>query len=87
MTPADPDAYLREQAQTVSPWWWVNKERTGKVHYVERIEIEEVFAHYLCGLISYGVWSAQRHTEVDRCPQCVAVARSRALPVEIGRPC
>lgn len=83
---ADPDAYLREQARRISPWWWTNTEKTGKVHYVENIETEEVVAHHLCWFVSYGVWSAQGHSESDRCRQCIAVAKARALPLEGGRP-
>ena len=78
----DDHSYLWEQAQLVTPWWWPNPERAGKVHYVEAIETEGVVAHSLCGLISQGTWNALDHAEMDRCPKCVAVAKQRGLPEE-----
>jgi hypothetical protein len=79
---ADSNAHLQEQAQLVVPWWWTNAEKTGRVHYVESIETEEVIAHHLCGLISQGIWNALGHSKDDRCPECVQLAEAQGLPLE-----
>lgn len=79
---ADSDSYLREQAQSVTPWWWPTGQKTGKVHYVESLEVEEIRPHYLCGLASDNIWSAVGHSESDRCPKCVEIAKAKGLPLE-----
>jgi hypothetical protein len=45
--------------------------------------VEEIRPHYLCGLVSENIWSAEGHGENDRCPNCVAVAKARGLPLEV----
>lgn len=84
--PGDADTYLRDQAQQIIPWWWTNAGKTGKVHYVENIETEEVIAHHLCGLVSQGIWNALDHSVDDRCPECLQVAKVRGLPLEGAPP-
>lgn len=72
--------YLREQGQQVTPWWWPNASKVGKVHYLENIGIEEIQPKYLCGLVSENFWDAKGHAESDRCPECVAAAKAQNLP-------
>ena len=75
------DAILREQGQYVTPWWYPNPHKTGEVHYIVSLEVEEIRPHYLCGLLSDNFWDAKGHSEGDRCPECVAAAKAQNLPV------
>lgn len=74
-------SYL-ELNQRVSQWWWANQSKTGKVHYIQDLGIEEIEPVYLCGLRSENIWSATGHLEADRCPACVRTANERGLPLE-----
>lgn len=60
-------------------WWWPEAEKTGQVHYVESIGIEEIIPQFLCGLVSENIYGAAGHTEAQRCLKCVAEARNRGL--------
>ncbi len=77
---ADKVAYLR-MAEEISPWWFANAERTGEVHYVEDIGIEEIIPFFLCGLTSRNIWTATNHTEEQRCPTCLELALEKGLPL------
>ncbi len=77
---SEKEAYLR-LAEGLSPWWWNNAERSGPVHYVEDIGIEEIIPQFLCGLVSENIWTATGHTEEQRCPACLQIAISRELPL------
>ena len=77
----DAMSYLREQSQRVTPWWWPNPRKTGKVHYVESLGVEEITPQFLCGLVSENIWPALDHSESDRCPKCVAAAKEQDLPL------
>ena len=74
-------SYL-ELNQRLPQWWWANKSKTGKVHYIQDLGIEEIEPIYLCGLRSENIWSATGHSKEDRCPQCIAAAQERGLPLE-----
>ena len=74
-------ASLHELAQQMTPWWWPTEHMAGKVHYVQDLGIEEIEPLYLCGLKGNNVWDAKGHTEEDRCPECVEVAKERGLPL------
>ncbi len=65
-------------------WWWANEERTGKVHYIQDLGIEEIEPVYLCGLRSENIWSATGHSLDDRCGECVAAALAMGLQLEPG---
>jgi excisionase family DNA binding protein len=74
----DKQAYMALDEQ-ISRWWWANKERTGQVHYVDDVGIEELQPHFLCGLESVDIGHAPDHEEEDRCPECVELATSQGL--------
>jgi hypothetical protein len=74
------DAYLREQGERVTPWWWSHPAKTGKVHYVELLGVEEMQPTFLCGLVSDNIWNALGHSEEERCPECLAEAKAQDLP-------
>jgi excisionase family DNA binding protein len=74
-------AYL-ELARRVPPWWWPNEHKNSKVHYVQDLGVEEIMPIFICGLRSENIWSATGHTEEDRCPNCLRVAKERGLPIE-----
>ena len=71
---------LRNLAQSMTPWWWSNQQRTGFVHYVEDLGIEEIEPLYLCGLKGDNVCDATGHTLEQRCQECAAIAKERDLP-------
>ena len=68
-----------KMAQQTSPWWWPNAARTGPVHYVVDVGIEEIAPQFLCGLTSENIWDASQY-QVDRCPECRRIALERNLP-------
>ena len=74
--------HVREIAEQLIPWWWPNKERQGRVHYVDGLGIEEIQALFLCGLTTNDIWSAVGHDERRRCPECLEEVASRGLPIE-----
>jgi hypothetical protein len=76
----DKQAYIRLEQQ-LPTWWWPEPEKTGSVHYVESTGIEELMPIFLCGLTSENIWGANGHQEEQRCPECVAAAKSRGLPL------
>jgi hypothetical protein len=74
----DKQAYLALDEQ-ISRWWWANKQRTGLVHYIDDVGIEELQPHFLCGLESDDIGHAPAHAEEDRCQECVDMATAQGL--------
>jgi len=74
------ESYLK-LAKQLSPWWWPNGERTGYVHYVTDVGIEEIEPQFLCGSTSDNIWAADQHAESDRCPECLSIALEQGLPL------
>ena len=77
-------AMSQEIEHPFTPWWWTDKNRVGNVHYIEVLSTsvwEEVLPKFLCGLISDNFWSAKELTQEDLCPQCLASAIARHLPL------
>ncbi len=72
---------LQKMAAEITPWWWPTAQKTGQVHYVEDLGIEEIQPVFLCGLVGENVWDSTGHTEEDRCPTCVSAAESQGLPL------
>ncbi|MDA0735297.1 MAG: hypothetical protein O2909_12015 [Chloroflexi bacterium] len=73
-----------EVERPFSPWWWADRDRTGNVHYVEVLSTsvwEEVFSKFLCGLNSDDFWLAKELSQVNLCPECLAQAKARDLPL------
>ena len=77
-TDSQKDSYL-QMAQQLSPWWWPNGKKSGKVHYVEDLGIEELLAQFLCGFTSENIWAADHHLEEERCLECLQIALERGL--------
>jgi len=73
--------YLNQLDDSISRWWWVNEQKTGSVHYLENIGIEEINPDYLCGRRGQSLWSAVGHTKADRCIQCLMMATEQGLPL------
>ena len=76
-------ASLIEMGEGSFPWWWSDGTRTGVVHYVEDLGIEETIPQFLCGLISENIWTAKDLTEQDLCPTCLSVLGDRGLPLAL----
>ncbi len=76
-------ASLIEMNAGLSPWWWPDGTRTGKVHYVEDLGIEEIIPQFLCGLISENIWTAKDLAVEDLCPGCLSVVKERELPLAL----
>jgi hypothetical protein len=73
------ESFIR-MAQQTSPWWWPNAARSGPVHYVVDVGVEELVPRFLCGLTSENIWDAGGHAEAERCPECGRIAVERGLP-------
>ena len=72
-----------EQNRGFSPWWWGNKERSGKVHYVQDMyasSFEEVIPRFLCGYDGSNIWAAPNLTTENVCPDCLVEAQHKSLP-------
>lgn len=74
------ESYM-QMARNMSPWWWPNGERTGHVHYVGDLGIEEIIPQFLCGLQSENIWAAKDFLDSQRCPECLEVALAKGLPL------
>lgn len=74
--------HVHSIAQQLTPWWWPTETRTGEVHYVDGLGIEEVEALFLCGLMSDDIWPAVGHDKSQRCPECLEEVAKRGLPLE-----
>ncbi len=75
---SDKRAYI-QLAESLPRWWWPTAQKSGKVHYVENLGIEEVMPEFLCGLHSENIWPASDHSADDRCPRCVATAKEKGF--------
>ena len=73
--------YLDELDNSITRWWWVNQNKTGHVHYLENMGIEEIMPDYLCGQPAESLWPAQGHTQADRCLECLMKATEQGLPL------
>lgn len=78
---SEKESFIR-MARELSPWWWPNGEKTGEVHYVEDVGIEEIEPKFLCGLESDNIWPGDRHSESDRCVECLRLALDQGLPLD-----
>ena len=76
----DDKARYQEMAEGMPVWWWATESKSGYVHYVVDVGIEETVPVFLCGLESENIWAAGEVTPADCCPQCLQVARARGLP-------
>ena len=74
-------AYLDELDSSITRWWWANESKSGFVHYLENIGIENVEPDYLCGQPSENLWSALGHSRVERCIECLMKATEQGLPL------
>ena len=79
----DDKSRYHEMAQQMPVWWWPTEARTGQVHYVVDVGIEETAPVFLCGLESENIWTAPTFTEADCCPQCLQTARQQGLPLAL----
>ena len=73
-----------ELGRKFSPWWWADEDKAGKIHYVEMLNssaLEEIMPEFLCGIVSDNVWFAKELLPEDVCPQCMAEAKGRNLPL------
>jgi hypothetical protein len=76
-------AVAEERNRPFTPWWWGNKEKTGKVHYVQDIyatSFEEILPRFLCGYEGDNIWSAPNLTEEVLCTECLIEVEKRDLP-------
>ncbi len=76
-------AVAEERNRPFTPWWWGNKQRAGKVHYVQDIfatSFEEILPRFLCGYEGDNIWSAPNLTEEVLCPECLVEVEKRDLP-------
>ncbi len=76
----DDKSRYHEMARQMPVWWWPNEAKSGSVHYVADVGIEETTPVFLCGLVSENIWTAPHYTEADCCPQCLQTARQQGLP-------
>ena len=79
-------AIAAELDRPMSPWWWGNAERSGKIHYVQDLfasPYEEVIPRFLCGYEGENIWAASSLTEELLCPECLVEAGNRGLPLSL----
>ena len=79
----DDKSRYQEMAEQMPVWWWPTESKSGRVHYVADVGIEETVPVFLCGLVSENIWTAPRCTEADCCPQCLEIARQQGLPLAL----
>ena len=77
-------AFLSDMAAGQTPWWWAFEARTGKVHYLLQVGIEEIMPDFLCGLRGENLYPATGHRAEERCPNCLGAAAERGLPLWDG---
>ena len=75
-------ASLNELSNQMTSWWWPTAAKTGHVHCVKDLGIEEIEPLYLCGLKGDNVWDATGHTEEEKCPACLDIAKESGLPID-----
>ena len=76
----DDKSRYQEMARQMPVWWWPTEAKTGYVHYVVDVGIEETVPVFLCGLVSENLWTAEGFTAADCCPLCRQKAREQGLP-------
>ena len=64
-----------------TPWWWAFGAKTGKVHYLLQVGIEEIMPDFLCGLRGENLYPADGHAPDQRCPNCLRAAIEQELPM------
>jgi len=68
---------------TFSHWWWPTGDRSGHVHYIGDLGIEETIPQFLCGLISDNIWVASNLSEDKYCPECIAAVEAALTSDEL----
>ena len=76
----DDKARYQEMAQGMPVWWWPTADKSGYVHYVADVGIEETVPVFLCGLESENIWTATDVAEANCCPECLTLARQQDMP-------
>ena len=74
-------SYLNDLSAAQTPWWWAFEAKSGKVHYLLQVGIEEIMPDFLCGLRGENLYSSDGHTSDQRCPNCLRVAIEQNLPI------
>lgn len=82
----DDKSRYEEMSGQMPVWWWPTEAKSGYVHYVADLGIEETVPVFLCGLVSENIWTAETYTAADCCPQCLEIAQERGLPDAIPGP-
>jgi len=72
---------LNEMSAAQTPWWWAFEGKTGKVHYLLQVGIEEIMPDFLCGLRGENLYPADGHTPGQRGPNCLRIAIAQDLPL------
>ena len=70
-----------ELAQRMPRWWWPTAGKSGRVHYLHELGVEEIEPVYLCGVRSDNIWNAAGHSDADRCEKCLQTATEQGLPL------
>ena len=79
----DDKARYHEMAEKMPVWWWPVESRTGNVHYIVDVGIEETVPVYLCGLKSENLWAVTDLTLDKCCPVCLERAAEQGLPLDL----
>lgn len=74
-------AVLNQMSSDQTPWWWAFGHKTGRVHYLLQVGIEEIMPDFLCGLRGENLYPAAGHRPDQRCPNCLQAAVSQNLPL------
>ena len=74
-------SFLNDMSAAQTPWWWAFEQKTGKVHYLLQVGIEEIMPDFLCGLRGENLFPATGHTPDQRCPICLRSAVDQNLPL------
>ena len=76
----DDKARYNRMAEGMPLWWWPTEAKTGYVHYVVDVGIEETVPVFLCGLSSENIWAVNGLNEDQCCPVCLRLVGERGLP-------
>ncbi len=79
----DDKVRYHEMAEGMPLWWWSTEARSGHVHYIVDVGIEETVPVFLCGLESENLWAVTDMTEDKCCPECLARARQQGLALDL----
>ncbi|MDE2844421.1 MAG: hypothetical protein OXN21_13730 [Chloroflexota bacterium] len=78
----DDKARFHEMASGMPLWWWPVESRTGNIHYIVDVGIEETVPVFLCGLESENLWAVQDELSDDKCcPACLQRVKDEGLPL------